>query len=419
MELSRISIGSAVLFSFFLLSSLLIPLVFGSSLMWSQTYGGPDQEIAHWLVETSDGGYAIGGYTRDFGAPEGDDDFLLVKIDANGKMEWNQTYEMTEIDRVRSMIITSDGGYVIVGGHWLVKVDLNGNMEWNQTFGGTDAHSVVEIPDGGYVIAGRTGYSDEYKDDFLLIKTDSHGNLEWNRTYGGTGSDNANSVIVTFDGGFALAGSTWSFNSSSPDFWLIKTDANGNMVWNQTYDYDKWWESANFVFETAGGGYVIAGVAAFPPPLPVYYFWVIKTDAYGNMEWNKTYGESEYEQANSVVLTSDGGFAISGSKQFFDHGYHHDFWLIKTDANGNEEWSQTYGGTDNEIPHSLIETSDGGYALAGESYPKFWAGDSDFWIVKTDEQGIIPEFSSWIMLPLLLVSALVVVGIRNKIKRNG
>ena len=92
---------------------------------------------------------------------------------------------------------------------------------------------------------------------------------------------------------------------------------------------------------------------------------------------------------------------------------------IKTDANGNEEWSQTYGGTDNEIPHSLIETSDGGYALAGESYPKFWAGDSDFWIVKTDEQGIIPEFSSWIMLPLLLVSALVVVGIRNKIKRNG
>jgi len=400
---------------------LLTNSVFASSAMWSQTYGGAQHEVAHWLIETSDNGYALGGYTRDVNEGEQDNDFLLVKIDSNGIMEWNQTYDLIKYGRIGSFIETSDGEYAVVAGNfWLIKTDSNGNIQSNKSYGSGSAYSLVETSDGGYALAGSTRSFGAGMDDFWLIKTDKYGNSEWNRTYGGARSDSAHSLTVTSDGGYALAGSFWSVNSSNPDFCLVKTDAHGNMEWNQTYDYNNWWESADYIFETSDGGYAIAGVAAFPPPLQLSYFWLIKTDAYGNMEWNKTYGKSEYEQAKSVVLTSDGGFAISGSKRFFDHGYHHDFWLIKTDADGNEEWSQTYGGSDNEIAHSLIETSDGGYAIAGESYALFGDGISDFLLMKTDEMGNIPEFPSMtiLVLELLLITTISIIYRHKRIQEN-
>jgi len=398
---------------FVLLGFSLVSFVGASSVMWSQTYGGEGEEVAHWLVETSDGGYAIAGYTGGIG------DFWLVKTDVNGNMEWNQRYEPIKYDRVGSFVETSDGGFAIAGGSsnfWLIKTDENGDLQWKQTYGafvsGGRAYSLVETLDGGYALAGETWTIGEGSTDVWLIKTDMYGNFEWNGTYGSAGGDSANSLTVTSDGGFALAGSVWSTNSSSYDFWLIKTDTNGVMQWNQTYDYNKWWEDANFVVETSDGGYVIAGIAAFPPPLPVSYFWLIKTDAYGNMEWSKTYGETEYEKANSIVMTSDGGFAIAGFKSTSFTGSK-DFWLVKTDANGNIEWSQTHGGSESDIAHSLVETSDGGYALAGETY-SLGAGDSDFWLVKTNEHGLIPEFPSWTILPLFLIASLFAIVIKKR-----
>jgi len=400
-----------------LLSFPIINSVWASSVMWSQTYGGEGSDHAHWLVETSDGGYAIAGYTRDLDAPE-EEDFWLVKTDADGNMEWNRTYGGMESDMVRSLIVTSDGGYALAGSAWLIKTDTQGIMEWKQTYVGTDARSLVETSDGGFALAGSTWSFAVGKDDFWLVKTDRYGNLEWNRTYGGAGSDNANSLALTSDGGFALAGSTSSFtkNLLSPDFWLIKTDVNGVMEWNQTYDYNKWWEHANFVVETADGGYAIAGIAAFPPPLPVYEFWLVKTDANGNMEWSKTYGETQYEKAGSVVKTSDGGFALAGFKNSFG-GWGNDFWLVKTDNYGNIEWSQTHGGSEADIARSLIETSDGGYAIAGDT-SSFGAGGTDFWLVKTDEYGNIPEFPSWAILPLLFIASFAAIICKQRLLRK-
>lgn len=399
-----------VLFSFSLISS-----VGASSVMWSQTYGGAGQEVAHWLVGTSDGGYALAGYTRDFGAPEGDGDFWLVKTDANGNMEWNQTYGGVLNDYARALIETKNGGYVIAGGlwnFWLVKTDAYGNMEWNQTYGGagTDrAYSVVETSDGGYALAGSTWSFGAGKDDFWLVKTDRYGNLEWNRTYGGARSDSASSFVVTSDGGFALAGDTFLINSSDPDFLLIKTDDRGNMEWNQTYD--SWWDHASSVVETSDGGYVIAGFAG--SYFGIGDFWLVKTDGNGNMEWDKKHDQS----LNSLVETSDGGFALAGVTESFDHGFHNDFWLVKTDSYGNIEWSQTHGGLEDDIAHSLVETSDGGYAIAGYTY-SFGAGDSDFWLVKTDEHGIIPEFPSWTILPLLLTATLVIIIWKQRLPKH-
>ena len=365
--------------------------------MWTVEYGTELHEIPHWLIETSDGGYTIGGYTRDVDEGEENKDFLLLKTNLNGIMEWNQTYPLEKYETIGSFIETSDGGYLIAGGLsyscWLLKTDSKGNIQWKKIYDSAKAEFLIKTNDGGYAFCGGD----------KLVKTDSYGNIEWIRKYGGIRYENLFSMTQTSDGGYALAGNFFSINSSNPDFWLVKTDGSGNMEWNQTYDYKKWWEHANFILETVDNGYVIAGIANFPPPLPISYFWLIKTDDYGNMEWNKTFGESEYEQANSIVITSDEGFAIVGSKQFFDHGYHHDFWLIKTDSNGIEEWTQIYGASDNEIAHTVIETSDGGYAIAGEQYPLFGGEDHDFWFVKTNELGNIPEFPFWIILPFFIV----------------
>jgi len=406
-----------------LVSLPLIGSVGASSLMWTQTYGSGDHEVAHRVIETSDKGYVLGGYTRDINEGEYDSDFLMVKTDINGNMEWNQTYELMEYDRVGSFIETSDGGFALAGESakiWLIKTDKNGDIEWKQTYGSANdsgaPYSIVQTPDLGYALAGWIyTISGEGSTDVWLIKTDMYGNLEWNRTYGSAGSDRARSLIITSDGGFALAGIVWSITSSSYDFWLIKTDANGVMMWNQTYDYNNgWWEEATFVVETADGGYVIAGIANFPPPLPVSHFWLIKTDAYGNMEWSKTYAETENKKVNSIVMTSDGGFALAGSTTSLDI---ENFWLVKTDARGNVEWSQTHGESESDIAHSLVETSDGGYAIAGETY-SLGAGESDFWLIKTDEIGNIPEFPSWFILPLFLVSTVVVIFCKKKLAKS-
>ncbi|MEJ2281905.1 MAG: hypothetical protein P8X97_08405, partial [Candidatus Bathyarchaeota archaeon] len=171
--------------------TLLISSVFGSSVMWSQNYGTEEAEEGTSIVQTSDGGYAIAGGCMDIGVSY---DFWLVKTDENGIMQWNQKYR-------------AGNGLEI-------------------------ARSLVQTPDGGYAMVGETYSIGAGSDDFWLVKTDENGNIQWNRTYGGQNSDVANSLIVTSDGGFALAGRTYSYGSGNSDYWLIKTDANGIVQWN-------------------------------------------------------------------------------------------------------------------------------------------------------------------------------------------
>jgi hypothetical protein len=387
----------------FLAASCLITVkpAWASSKMWSQTYGGANDDSANAIVQTSDGGYALTGYTRSFGA--GSDDFWLVKTDANGKLEWNQTYGGTKSDIARSLVETSDGGYALTGytrsfgagdyDFWLVKTDRYGNIKWNQTYGGAFndlAHSLIKTSDGGFALTGYTISFGAGPADFWLVKTDSNGNMQWNKTYGGANYDRANSLVETSDGGFALAGSSGS--GPPADFWLVKTDSNGNMQWNKTYggtDYDY----AYSLVETSDRGYALAGyTSSFGVGNSNY--WLVKSDMYGNMEWNQIYGEADYNRAYSLVETSDGGFALAGSS---GSGFE-DFWLVKTDSNGNMQWNKTYNSGVYDRANSLVETSDGGFALAGSSRSGYFQDEikrsGDFWLVKTDEYAIVPEFPS-------------------------
>jgi hypothetical protein len=382
-----------------LLYSSLILGVEADSTMWTQTYGGTSFDGGFpEVVQTGDGGYAIIGDTNSYGA--GNADVWLVKTDANGVVQWTQTYGGTGYDFGESIVQTDDGGYAITGStssygagnwdFWLVKTDANGNAEWNQTYGETlreIATKVVQTGDGGYVISGQTNSFGAGSDDVWLVKTDANGNAEWNQTYGGVNYDYGAYVVETNDGGYAIIGTTESFGAGSDDVWLVKTDANGNAEWNQTYGGTSM-DYGSSVVQTGDGGYAIAG-DTYSYGAGNIDFWLVKTDANGNAEWNQTYGGTSMDDGAFMVQTGDGGYAIAGETFSYDIRFG-DVWLVKTDANGNAEWNQTYGGTEMDRGMSVVETIDGGYVIAGTT-ESFGAGDSDFFVIKTDEYGVAPE----------------------------
>ena len=405
----------------FAFSAVVYPCVCSAS-MWDETYGGAETENALGeTVQAGDGGYAIFGGTRSFGA--GGSDFWLIKIDEDGNMQWNQTYGGASGETSGDMCLTSDGGYALVGrtnsfgaggyDFWLVKTDATGTIQWNQTYGGTGneyAYNVIQTDDGGYLLTGNTNSFGEGSNDFWLVKTDGSGNMQWNQTYGGTGSEIGLHVIQTGDGGYVIAGTADSFGAGSKDIWLIETDSTGIMQWNQTYGGagDEWGYVS--LEQTNDGGFAIAcqtdsfGAGSLD-------FWLVKTDGSGNMQWNQTYGGTDFDGAIYMIQTEDGGYALAGFTS--DNG--HDFCLVKTDLDGNLEWNMTYGGTGMEWAYHVIQTDDGGYLLTGDTN-SFGAGNKDIWLVKTDEYGVIPEGLTFGVM-LLLSTVATIVGIHCLRKR--
>jgi hypothetical protein len=377
-----------------LLILLCLPFIgFGQG--WEQTFGGAGADVGYSVQLTSDGGYIIAGNTESFGDTLSD--IYLIKTDGNGVEQWSQTYGGTSYDAGFSVEQTTDGGFIITGNTsllWaaesldigLIKTDANGVEQWNQTFGGGNndyGFSVEQTTDGGYIIAGGAGsnISSNGGTDVYLIKTDINGNSLWTRTLGGASSDVGYSVQQTTDGGYIVCGETNSF-MNGVNVYLIKTDTNGIEQWNQTFGGAS--SVGNSIEQTTDGGYIIVGkTTSFGNGS--YDVYLIKTDGNGIEQWYKTYGGTSSEEGNSVKQTSDGGYIITGYTESFVNGGT-DVYLIKTDANGVEQWSQTFGGTNNDYGSSVEQTADGGYIIAGSTL-SFGNGGMDVYLIKTDGNG--------------------------------
>jgi len=356
--------------------------------------GGENPDWGNSLIQTSDGGYAITGSTTSFGA--GDEDVYVVKLDANGNLQWTKTIGGPASEEGHSLIQTSDGGYAITGsttsfgaGEWdvyVVKLDAHGNLQWTKTIGGPASEigsSLIQTSDGGYAIAGYTKSFGAGSGDVYVVKLDANGNLQWTKTIGGPKDDWGFSLIQTSDGGYTIAGYTESFGAGEWDVYVVKLDAKGNLQWTKTIG-GKNEEWGNSLIQTSDGGYAIAGgTSSFGAGSGDVY--VVKLDANGNLQWTKTIGGPAREIGRSPIKTSDGGYAIAGNTSSFGAG-EADVYLVKLDANGNLQWTKTIGGEKDDRGFSLIQTSDGGYAIAGHT-ESFGAGEWDVYVVKLDRNG--------------------------------
>ncbi len=353
---------------------------------WNKTYGGPYGDGAWSLQGTRDGGYVIAGYTSSLGQGS---DLWLIKVDSLGEKQWDEIFGGSGEDIGYSVSQTGDGGYVVAGTTksygmgseylWLLRTDSNGTKLWDRTFGGfvsssgDGAWSVNESKDGGYIITGYTRSFGAGAKDLWLVKTDSQGKKLWDRTFGGSKDDVGMSVVQTRDGGYVVTGRTASYGSGKDDIWLIKTDSSGKEQWNRTFG-----GSADDVglqvLETLDG-YVVTGRTESEGPDERAF--LLKTDLSGKKQWEMVYDKDS--SSISVQQTSDGGFVLAGHIESKESG--RDAWLAKTDASGEEQWSMNLGGPGQDMATSVVESRDGGYALAGITN-SYGAGAEDAWLVK-------------------------------------
>ncbi len=252
-------------------------------------------------------------------------------------------------------------------------------IEWSKTFDGYNALSTKQTTDGGYIIAA-VEYPSADNNNIYAIKINRNGGLEWNKTYGGSKNDYAMSVITTLNSSYVFAGGTESFGAGSSDFWIIKTDTLGNMLWNKTYG-GLLQENAWSLDKTPSDDYFVAG---FKESLTGDFdIWVMRINSSGEVKWNATFGSNmSDEDMPTVKYTLDGGCIILARTS----SHNIDYLLIKLDGNGSVQWNKTYGGDELDEPLSMQQTLDGGFILVGRTI-SFGLDYDDVWLIKTDSIG--------------------------------
>lgn len=363
-----------------------------SDTLWTKTFGGTNIDVGYSVQQTSDGGYIIAGDTRSYGTISGHN-IWLVKTDLLGNQEWNNTFGGNSDEEAYSVMQTSDGGYILCGYSKsfgagvndviLIKTNSAGTLEWQKFFGGSsdeEGYSVIQTPDKGYIIGCATTSFGAGSRDGWLIKTDSLGNDQWKKTYGGMSSDGIRCVRRTLDGGYILTGWTFSTGASSVgSLWLLKVNSQGIEEWNKMFTGSNA-DRGYYVQQTTDSGYIVTGyTSSYGAGLDDML--LIKTDPLGNAEWKKYFGGTGRDYGNEVQITSDGGFIVAGYTLSSGAGGD-DIWLVKTDGAGILQWSKTYGGTASEKGYSVKQTSDGGYVITGHTL-SYGAGVHDVWLIKT------------------------------------
>lgn len=398
---------------------------------WSKCLGGNGDDQPYSIQQTSDYGYIVAGKSTsdngDLTSNNGSYDFWIIRLDSEGGVIWQKSLGGDLADVANEIRETADGGFLVAGyarssdgdvtgNHgsddaWLVKFDASGTLEWQKCLGGTDsdyANSILQTPDGGYIIAGSTSSDNgdvsgsHGSSDIWLVKTDASGNILWQHCYGGTLEEIATAVKKTSDNGYIVAGYSnsndgdLSSNAGGYDYWIIKTDEMGNVEWQRSFGGSNW-DWAYDIHQTLDGGYVVGGTTLSHDGEVVgsngsWDFWILKLDALGNLQWQKCLGGSSSDRLYELAQTQGGTYIVSGSTNSDNgdvSGNHgdSDFWIAGIDETGNLFWQQCFGGAENDEPWSVSLTDDGGFIVAGltesiDGDVMGFHGQEDYWILK-------------------------------------
>ncbi len=364
-----------ITFCFFFFNTLHAQVTF------QKTFTGGAITQGYCVHQTTDGGYIISGTAENIGA--GIRDVYLIKTDATGDTLWTQSYGGTSYDEGFSVEQTSDGGYIITGYSnsfgtgadevYLIKTNALGVTLWTKTYGGNlngQGNSVKQTTDGGYIIAGNKVDINGIR-NVLIIKTDAVGDTLWTKNFGGTGDDYGYAVTEAIGGGFVISG-----NYSTGGIYLIKTSVTGDTLWTKAYIVEgpPHINGGLYIQQTTDSGFIISGIAYGATGVEGT---ALKTDNNGNWQWSKTYSGVNHVYINCGKQTTDGGYIFSGWSQAFPNGTYHSL-LIRTDANGDTLWTRTYGGGDSHS--SVQQTADGGFVLLA-------VDNFNIYLIKTDSLG--------------------------------
>ncbi len=364
-----------------------------SHIVFQKTYGGTDNDYGTSVHQTTDGGYIITGSTWSYGP--GIEAIYLIKTNSTGDTLWTKVFGgAIGSGGLESVIQTSDGGYIIGSGTrsfgaglqdvYLIKLDSNGNIQWTKTFGGPNPDvcvSIKQTTDGGFALLGWTQSFGAGNSDIYFIKTDASGNDIWRKTYGGVNFDIGTSMQQTSDGGYIISARTNSFGAGNMDAYLIKTNSLGDTLWTKTYGGLNI-DAATFVQQTTDDGYIISGYTeSFGAGLNDSY--LIKTDSIGNEVWSKTYGGTNNDALYTVQQTINNEYICVGYTQSFGGGMS-DGYLLKINSLGDTLLTQTFGGANNENSYFVEQTTDDGFIITGQMTI---SGFQDVYLIKTDSLG--------------------------------
>ncbi|WP_242084013.1 hypothetical protein [Aestuariivivens sediminis] len=385
-----------------------------------KTLGGTNNDSGRSIIKTADGGYAIAGYTQSIDGDVTDKsntsfDYWLLKFDANDIIQWQKTYGGTDEDRANDMVQATDGGFAILGfskssdgdvtanegltDFWLTKLNPNGEITWQKQFGFSGADngiSFIPTNDGGYLLAGILDVTasnglgnskivaakQHAGGDYWAIKLDASGVRQWSRYYGGTFTDTPNGVVQTQDNGYIMVGFSDSTdvdisnNLGTYDFWVIKISETGALIWEKSFggsEIDEAWA----ITDSGDGNYLIVGNTRSDDKNVSQNngaadLWLIKINDNGNLLWEKSLGGSNFDVGRSISKTHDNGFIISGNSRsengnVSENKGQNDVWVIKIDDESNILWQKTIGGSNIDLAFDAVELEDKSIVVVGES----------------------------------------------------
>ncbi|MGC4235288.1 MAG: hypothetical protein QM594_20120 [Niabella sp.] len=342
--------------------------------------------------------------------------------------QWVKRYGAWNHERLSAMQPTAEGGFIMAGQSssssnsllWIVKTDANGNEEWNNSYTRayySEARSIQQTADGGYIVAGYTGSQNSSK-DFWILKTDAGGTLQWQKTFGGSNDDEAYYIYPTKENGifngYIVAGTTSSDDGDVTggaegwyNYWVVKLDINGNLVWQKKLEAS---QRPYSIKQTNDGGYIIAGdsptyfnqTANPNDPYDEAAFNVIKLNASGDFQWQLSLGTYRLDAAYDIIQTSDGNYLAAGYITSINSTLDLDWngLVVKIGPSGNILWYREVDYTISDEIKSIRETADGGFAFCGitiypwnDSYGTY--DPSDFWLGKLDASGQLVWQSAW------------------------